>query len=175
MDVRLLRPSHIRLAAQHVERHAHESGRNGDIIFAPFLELDREVFEAARYETWRRPLDELGWERFWGAFVGERVIGHIELTGLSSEASAHRARLGMGVEREFRGQGWGRVLLDVALAWARGQPSLSWVELSVFAHNERARSLYRRHGFEEVAFVRDAYRVANKSIDDVMMVLSLRS
>jgi RimJ/RimL family protein N-acetyltransferase len=174
VDVRLLRPSSIRSAAQHVARHALESGRNGDIVFAPFSVLDREVFEAARYETWRRPIDELGWERFWGAFEGERIVGHLELTGGLSEASAHRARLGMGVEREFRGLGWGRALLNAALTWARGESSLSWVELSVFAHNERARALYARYGFAEVGLVRDAYRVAEKSIDDVMMVLALQ-
>ncbi len=154
-------------------RHALESGRDGDIVFAPFSVLDREIFEAARYETWRRPLDEPGWERFWGAFEGERVVGHIELTGAASEASAHRARLGMGVERDFRGRGLGRALMDAALTWARHEPSLAWLELSVFSHNERARKLYRQHGFEEVSLVRDAYRVGDKSIDDVMMVLAL--
>lgn len=172
--IRLLRVSDLRAAGQHIERHAHESGRGPDIVFAPFMELDRHAYEDAREESWRRSMDVPGWERCFGAFEGERVIGHVDLTGCGLYSALHRARLGIGVERGYRGQGVGKALLAAALNWARNEQSLTWIDLSVFAHNERAVRLYERHGFQRVGCTVDAYRVAQASIDDVHMTLDLR-
>ena len=172
--IRVLRVSDLRAAGQHIERHAHESGRGPDIVFAPFLELDRHAYEDTRDETWRRPTDVPGWERCFGAFEGERVIGHVDLTGAGLYSAMHRARLGIGVERGYRGQGVGSALLAAALHWARVEGKLTWIDLSVFAHNERALRLYERHGFQRVGRTVDAYRLADASIDDVHMALDLR-
>jgi RimJ/RimL family protein N-acetyltransferase len=172
--MRLLRVSDLRAAGQHIERHAHESGRGPDIVFAPFLDLDRHAYEDAREETWRRATDAPGWERCFGAFEGERIIGHVDLTGCGLYSALHRARLGIGVERGYRGQGLGSALLVLALNWARDERNLSWIDLSVFAHNERALRLYERHGFKHIGRTVDAYRLADTSIDDVHMTLDLR-
>jgi ribosomal protein S18 acetylase RimI-like enzyme len=80
--------------------------------------------------------------------------------------------LGMGVERGARGNGLGRALLAAAIAWAR-TAELAWLDLGVFAHNERARALYRTVGFVEVGTTRDRFRVDGVVIDDVAMVLAL--
>ncbi len=116
-----------------------------------------------------------GWERCWGYFEGDRIVGHIDLTGASLYSGLHRARLGIGVERAYRGQGRGSELLSVVLAWARREPELSWIDLSVFAHNVRAQQLYARHGFREVGRTLDAYRLSGLRIDDVHMVLNVES
>jgi len=173
LTIRLLTPLDIRAASRHVERHAQESGRGGDAIFAPFLEFDRETYELGRGESWRRGLDMPGWERCWGAFDQERVVGHVDLTGGTLYASLHRTRLGIGVERVYRGTGTGTALLEVALAWARAEAQLTWVDLSVFAHNLRAQTLYERYGFRECGRVPDAYRIKGTRIDDVHMSLSV--
>jgi RimJ/RimL family protein N-acetyltransferase len=169
--IRLLRTADLRAAGQHIERHAAESGRDGDIVFAPFSEFDREAYEASRYESWRRAVDLPGWERCWGAFSNDRMIGHLDLTGGHLYSGLHRARLGIGVERNFRAHGIGNALLQAAIRWATVERDLSWIDLSVFAHNERARQLYRALGFVEVGHTADAYRVGNQSIDDVHMTL----
>ena len=169
--IRLLRTSDLRAAGRHIERHAAESGREGDIVFAPFSEFDREAYEASRYESWRRSLDQPGWERCWAATVNDRVVGHLDLTGGHLYSALHRARLGIGVERSHRASGIGSALLNAAIQWARSERSLDWIDLSVFAHNERARLLYERFGFVEVGRTRDAYRMGRQSIDDVHMTL----
>jgi ribosomal protein S18 acetylase RimI-like enzyme len=78
----------------------------------------------------------------------------------------------MGIERAHRGQGHGRGLLAAAIAWAR-EAGLAWLDLGVFAHNPRARALYRSVGFVEVGTTRDRYRVDGRQIDDVAMALRL--
>ena len=171
VSIRLLRTSDLRLAAQHIERHAAESGRDGDLIFAPFSEFDREAYEATRYESWRRAVDLPGWERCWAAVLGDRAIGHLDLTGGHLYSALHRARLGIGVERSQRAKGVGTSLLHAAIRWAKAEPELSWIDLSVFAHNARAMRLYERLGFRETGRTPDAYRVNGLSIDDVHMTL----
>lgn len=173
LSLRLLRLVDLRAAGRHIERHAFESGRNGDLIFAPFTELDREAYEDTRKETWRRATDVPGWERCFGAFEGERIVGHVDLTGSSLYSALHRARLGIGVEREYRARGTGTALLSAALAWARGEKDLVWIDLSVFAHNERALRLYERLGFRHTGRSDDAYRLGAMQIDDVHMTLRL--
>lgn len=158
---------------KHIARHAAESGREGDLVFAPFSDFDREAFEASRKSSWRRLVEEPGWERCWAAFDRDTVVGHVDLTGGSLYSAVHRARLGIGVERRFRRLGLGRALLDAALDWARAQPTLRWVDLSVFAHNDYARKLYLAYGFREVGTTLDAYRIHGRSVDDVHMSLAV--
>jgi len=169
--IRLLRTSDLRAAGQHIERHAAESGRDGDLVFAPFSEFDREAYEASRYESWRRAVDLPGWERCWGAVVHDRIVGHLDLTGGHLYSGLHRARLGIGVERGHRGHGIGSALLAAAIKWAKSEPDLVWIDLSVFAHNQGARRLYETLGFRETGRTSDAYHVNGLSIDDVHMTL----
>ena len=174
LSLRLLRLADLRAAGKHIERHAFESGRGGDLVFAPFTELDREAYEETRQESWRRPTDVPSWERCFGAFDGERIVGHVDLTGTALYSSLHRARLGIGVEREFRGRGTGTELIELALAWARTELNLAWIDLSVFGHNTRALQLYERLGFRETGRTEDAYRVGAQRIDDVHMSMRLK-
>jgi RimJ/RimL family protein N-acetyltransferase len=171
--IRLLRSSELRGVAAHIERHALESGRGEDLVFAPFMEFDREAYQESRHDSWRRAVDVPGWERCWAYLEGDRVVGHADLTGAALYSGLHRARLGIGVERKFRGQGKGGELLQAVIEWARREPELAWIDLSVFAHNVRAKQLYERHGFREVGRTLDAYRLNGLSIDDVHMVLSV--
>jgi RimJ/RimL family protein N-acetyltransferase len=171
--IRLLRTADLRAAGQHIERHAGESGRDGDIVFAPFSEFDRDAYEASRFESWRRAVDLPGWERCWGALHNDRIIGHLDLTGGHLYSGLHRARLGIGVERTQRGLGVGSALLQAAIRWSRQERDLLWIDLSVFAHNERARRLYEKLGFVEIGRTADAYRMGKQSIDDVHMTLRI--
>jgi GNAT superfamily N-acetyltransferase len=121
---------------------------------------------------WAQPLDEPFWLRTWGVGIGHQIVGHLDLHGGRMPSEAHRCLLGMGIEREFRGQGWGRALLEAAIAWAR-DAGLVWIDLGVFAHNPRERRLYESVGFETVGVTADRYRVDDRQIDDVAMALRL--
>jgi ribosomal protein S18 acetylase RimI-like enzyme len=177
MKIRLLAPSEIDLFLTHQRIHLAESGRDGSVVFAPYhpkapwqassRSKDRVV------ERWSRSLDDPGWERVWGLIEEGRVVGDVTLRSRELASSLHRATLGMGVQLPFRGQGWGSRLIETALAWAREGDRLAWIDLNVFAHNERALALYRRFGFTERGRVEDCFRTGSGAITDVLIVLKL--
>jgi RimJ/RimL family protein N-acetyltransferase len=158
-------------------RHGDESGRNGDVIFRPRSQhevMDEVQISQRHRSAWGRGLDQPLWLRTWGVFVDNAIVGHLDLNGGRLPAELHRVTLGMGIERRARKKGFGRELLDTAIAWARVN-KLAWIDLGVFAHNEVARGLYKSVGFVETGLVKDQFRVDGIKIDDVSMSLALRA
>ncbi|MSP91995.1 MAG: N-acetyltransferase [Myxococcales bacterium] len=187
-----LHPAETSAFVEHVRRHLRGNGAHG-VVYAPVeaWELDEpERVHRRRVQAWRRalktPLHRTNWRRALvvrdpGLLLAEAqarpdggLVGHLDLRGGETPADLHRCTLAMGLEPAFRGRGLGRLLLLEAVRWARAQPGLAWVDLSVFSHNHAALHLYRRAGFVEVGRVADRFRVLGAEIDDVGMVLRLR-
>lgn len=82
----------------------------------------------------------------WIALERHSLIGDLTVTDIDHA----EPELGMIVDAAHRGRGIGRALLEHAVAWARanGKQALT---LRVFPDNERARELYLRSGFVEIA------------------------
>ena len=176
-----------RLYAAYLMAHNAESGQDG----APPHALNRrnveEIEELAR-ERWRRPLSEPQWGRCWLLWTAPppaqgpagfheqaaRVVGEVELRGGRLAAEMHRATLGIGILGPFRGQRNGRRLMEAAIAWARDEAGLDYIDLGVFVGNGRAKRLYDSLGFVEVGVRADAFRVDGVSVDDIQMTLALR-
>ena len=118
-------------------------------------------------------LDEPGWQRWWVARSGSNIVGHVDLKGGDIKTILHRCELGIGIERDYRGQGLGRALMQTAINFCRHSPSIDWLDLRVFAHNENARHLYRSLGSEERGVVTDYIRIGPTKIDDVLMTLAV--
>jgi len=173
--IALLAESHLPALVAHIARHGSESGQGGDPIFRP-RSSDAPIDEPATMERhrigWAQPLDDPHWLRTWGVILDGKLRGHLDLHGGRLPSEFHRALLGMGMERGWRGKGHGRALLATAIAWAR-TAELVWLDLGVFAHNQRARALYASVGFVEVGVTRDRFRVDGVTIDDVAMTLAL--
>jgi RimJ/RimL family protein N-acetyltransferase len=86
---------------------------------------------------------------FLNAMHGDEIVGCLDLNGQAKRKIAHQALLGMGIAEAWRGRGVGDALMRAALAWATAHPVIEIVTLGVFAVNEPAMRLYRRHGFVE--------------------------
>jgi ribosomal protein S18 acetylase RimI-like enzyme len=97
-----------------------------------------------------------------------RVVGWCDICRLSPEGFHHTGRLGMGVRREWRGQGLGRRLLATALVTAGGA-GFRRIELEVFASNTPARHLYASLGFV-VEGVKHQARILDGVTDDVVLM-----
>jgi RimJ/RimL family protein N-acetyltransferase len=81
--------------------------------------------------------------------------------------------LGMWVIKPWRGRGAGSALVTACIDWAKAQGAHK-IALEVWPHNEPARNLYRRFGFEEEGYLRSHWRRRNGELwDSVVMGLLL--
>jgi RimJ/RimL family protein N-acetyltransferase len=103
------------------------------------------------------------------AVGGGQIVGMLHV-----EVSRHGfGEIGMLVDRDWRGCGVGRALVQAAISWARGR-GLHKLCLEVFAHNTAAIALYRRSGFVEERRRIRQYRRANGELwDSIVMGLAL--
>lgn len=84
-----------------------------------------------------------------GAFDGNRLVGAAGLEFESREKARHKASLfGMYVAAQARQGGFGRQLVEAALAQAAAREGVKLVQLTVTEGNRAAQSLYERCGFE---------------------------
>ncbi len=82
------------------------------------------------------------------AFDGEKLIGWCDLQLTSRETAKHRAELGMGLLKEYRGKGIGRAMIENVIKEASSF-GLEKIDLIVLADNESAIKLYKSIGFKE--------------------------
>ena len=171
----LLHEPDLDLLCDHLIRNALESGRDGDPLARARSADDVPDRHGLRFRfatAWARGPGQLGWERCWALRVDGAVRGHLDLRGGTIPSELHRASLGIGLERPWRGAGWGRALMQAAIDWARAE-GLAWLDLGVFGENQPAIALYQRLGFVTVGRVDDRYRVDGRSVDELSMVLRL--
>ena len=175
IEIRLAEYADIMDVVEHDIRHKDEPGFNG-LIAHPFLPghpWDKEEIRNQVLFSISKDLNEEQWQRIFVIEADGKILGSLNLKNNFS-GSLHRAQLGMGLEIPLRGQGLGKQLLQMAISWAKTQDSLTWIDLSVFAHNTPARKLYKNAGFKEIATLEDRLRIGGISIDDIFMTLKLK-
>lgn len=76
----------------------------------------------------------------------ETVAGWCDIIPKPQIILSHCGVLGMGLLKEYRGQGWGKRLIRTAIDDAFSK-KIERIELEVFESNETAISLYKKVGF----------------------------
>lgn len=76
-----------------------------------------------------------------------KVVGWCDILRIPFPGFEHCGRLGMGIIKEYRGQGIGKMLLEKAITEARHRGFIK-IELEVFASNIPAINLYKKFGFK---------------------------
>jgi RimJ/RimL family protein N-acetyltransferase len=135
--------------------------------------FDVQAGRAREVTRWSTDIEQVGWRRAWGLFDQDELVGHLYLAGGTLRSELHRADMGMGITRAHRRQGGGTVLLETGIEWARGQPTIDWIDLGVFSDNPGAQALYARHGFQVLGRISDRVRVDGQSLDDISMTLNV--
>ncbi len=115
-------------------------------------------------------------DRIFGVFDDSGAL--VGMVGFRRETFAkvrHRGYIwGMYTAPEVRGEGIGRLLMDMTLAHARGLPGLEQVNLSVVTVNAAARTLYLSLGFVVYGLERRALKLPDGTyLDEEHMVLVL--
>lgn len=166
-----VRPAvHTDLAAlfAYLNDHLADNGKDGAPLFQPMARSESRLpanKEASFITGLGTPLGEAGWRRVWLALdAAGAIAGHIDLRARPERPAAHRAMLGMGVHRDYRRQGLGARLIDAAIAWARDEAGIDWVDLEVLSVNRPARDLYQRAGFAVVGEIADMFRIDGEQL-----------
>lgn len=100
----------------------------------------------------------------------DTVAGWCDIARNPQEGFRHCGRLGMGLLPEYRGRGWGRILLARTIAAAR-DAGIERVELEVFASNKRAIAFYEAAGFVVEGVKHRARKLDGQYDDNVFMAL----
>lgn len=119
-------------------------------------QAEPDAFTAAPHERADLPLS--WWEKriagqqqdtiAFGAFGAGQLVGAVALEFSTRPKTSHKALLiGMYVLAEWRGQGLGRQLVDLALRHASARPGIEVVSLTVTEGNLPAIALYEAAGF----------------------------
>jgi ribosomal protein S18 acetylase RimI-like enzyme len=109
-----------------------------------------------------------------GAFAGGQLVGILAFVRPPHEKRRHSAELaGLYVAPEFRRRGFGRALVDAALAHARSLAGVRQLRLTVNATNTPARSLYQSRGFTRCGVEPGALCVDGRYYDEELYVLRL--
>ena len=161
-----IRPAvHTDLAAlfAYLNDHLADNGKDGTPLFQPMARSESRLppeKEAGFITGLGTAVGEPGWRRVWLALDDSGAIaGHIDLRARPERPAAHRALLGMGVHRDHRRKGLGARLIDAAMAWARDEAGIEWIDLEVLSVNRAARDLYARSGFAMVGEMPDMFRI----------------
>jgi RimJ/RimL family protein N-acetyltransferase len=176
MTVRALVIADLDGYLRHVAEVDAGSGTDGEGHSHPYSKSEPLDLDAAREREiirWSTEIDRPGWRRVWGLFEQAQLVGHVYLAGGTLDSELHRTNLGIGIVRSHRRRGGGTLLLQTAIAWARCQPSIDWLDLGVFSDNLGGQALYARHGFQLLGRTPDRFRVDGYSVDDLSMTLSV--
>jgi ribosomal protein S18 acetylase RimI-like enzyme len=165
VTVREAQPADAGQLIAHVQRLADEPAVN--IVLAPgefTLTVEEEKKVLAEYAAADNSV-------FLVAETGGKIVGALNCKGGTRRAIRHAVVLGMSVDREWRNQGVGQLLMARAIEWARDTGIVSRIELAVFARNEMAIHLYRKFGFEVEGRRRRAICRDGEYLDDLIMSL----
>jgi ribosomal protein S18 acetylase RimI-like enzyme len=175
-SIRSVGPDDLPALFAYLDDHLADNGRNGNALFQPIARAQSRFPDDKKAGfTWglATPVGQPGWRRAWIAVdAGGAIAGHVDLRARPERAAAHRALLGMGVQRDWRRQGLGLRLIGAAAAWAR-QNRLDWIDLEVLSVNEAARKLYLRAGFFVVGEFPDMFRIDGNVLSYTLMSRSL--
>lgn len=102
--------------------------------------------------------------------VDGKLVGNAGISAVANRRKlCHRATLGIALKKDFWGMGIGRALMEEAERCAREMGFLQ-LELGVFADNGRAIALYEKCGFERWGQIKNAFRLADGSFRDEILM-----
>lgn len=104
------------------------------------------------------------------AEISEEVVGFLEFMNGSLKRTKHSGMFSVYITGEFRGNGIGRLLLEMLIHWAEKHMLIEKVTLAVFSTNAAAIGLYEKMGFKiEGICPRDMKLSDGSYIDSVLM------
>ena len=95
------------------------------------------------------------------------IVAHAMLFGVPQMRRRHACVLGISVIGHAQGKGVGSALMKALIDYADNWTTFLRIELTVFADNTHAITLYKKFGFEQEGVLRN-YSLRNGRFDDVI-------
>lgn len=102
--------------------------------------------------------------------VDGKIAGNCHLTFNAILKTRHRATVAIALLRQFWGLGIGTAMFEEMILLAK-EKDLDHLKLDYIEGNDRARGLYEKMGFYQVAEVPDSYRMKDGSIRKSILML----
>ena len=105
----------------------------------------------------------------------DKIIAHADFSPKSSKRKLkHRCELGIGVLKDYWGNGLAKVMLKDIIGRAK-ELGYDQMDLIVLRENERARELYKLNGFIETGYIKDSFKFPDGTYEDgIVMYLDLK-
>lgn len=128
--------------------------------------------EEIRVESFRDKIEQLQSSDLYVVLENDGVpVGHLLLERLRLVVTSHVVQLTILVHPGHTGQGYGRILMDHAIEWARRSPAIEKIELRVRSSNSRAIALYSSMGFKIEGTLKRRIKLSHGYADDICMSL----
>lgn len=98
-----------------------------------------------------------------------QFVGNIDLTGSKRIRMKHTGMIGMGIQKDWRNQGLGKVLMESIINWAKNESDIEVIWLDVYASNLLGLNLYKNTGFKVSGMIKGFFKHGNEYIDKVQM------
>ena len=104
-----------------------------------------------------------------GAFIENKLIGICDIS-LGYGATSHVGDFGITVDKEYRGEGIGKILMELVIKKAiENIKGLKIITLEVFDINLIAKNLYKKFGFTEYGKLPNGLKRRGKFSDSILM------
>ncbi|MES2356586.1 MAG: GNAT family N-acetyltransferase [Pseudomonadota bacterium] len=103
-----------------------------------------------------------------------RIVGAANFTRFVRLETDHTIGVGLYVDKDNRGRGIGRRLMEAGIAWANSVPDIERIELLVMENNRQALGLYESLGFAYEGLKRSAVKKPHGYFNIVVMALLMK-
>ena len=138
-----------------------EALQNDPLAFGSSYEEEKFITQ----DEWKRRIQNALF-----ALSNDKPIGMIVYIINNRIKTKHIAHIfGAYIKKDYRGQGFGKKLIESALQMIQDDENVSKIKLTVNAEQKAAIKLYKTYGFELVGRLRQELKVANKFYDELIM------
>jgi len=165
--IRQATPDDAEQVIAHVKRIADEP--NNGIAMSSSAEFTMTVEEEREFLAKAAAADN---ELYLVAEAAGAIIGTAHCRPPSPRFGfRHTASLGISVHRDWRGRGVGTALMQGLIDFARENPRIKRLELSVFHNNPGAIHVYEKLGFQHEGVRRSAFYKEGQFLDMIFMAI----
>lgn len=141
-----------------------DAERSGFMLANP----DERRLTVPQATAWIARLEQAEHQVMFVATQQSTIIGYLLVQQETMERTKHRASIVIGVHSEHRGKGVGTALFESAFTWAYAK-QIRRLELTVIAHNDGAKHLYKKMGFTEEGVKRDSLLIDGQFVNEYYM------